>query len=246
MIIKEIFPKLLTLVWILMIMSIFQSLGYSQTPTDCTIRGTITDINNALVPGVLITLTNKDFVRKATTSDIGEYSLTVPPGIYSVVIPSYRGFDPTYRSEIKLDANTTRSLNFKMYSKIPLLWAWAGAYAKIADHPSNEYASFSYEEIPNLSERDVRNGMVRFAEKCQTPLLIRYRGCSFGDCAEGITFTYDFFSVVADNLHINTKTKEIFALGNLEIQNDNEYIKYNGVIQISIKDGKVTYKKINQ
>lgn len=220
------------------------SIGHSQPTTTCTLKGSVKDLNNAYVPNVVITFSNKDFVRKTTTSEDGEYSLTLPPGIYSAKVDAWKGFEPSYRSEIKLDPGSNRALNFKVYGKVGVFWVASGAFRKGADHPSLVYINYTYEEIPSLSEVGVRSGMVRFTEKCQTQTLLSYNGRSIGDY-ENVTFTYDFLTVVADYLDINTKTKEMFAGGKLEIEKDGEYVKYDGVIKITIKDGKGTYEKVD-
>jgi hypothetical protein len=222
------------------------SIASAQTASTCTLKGAIKDYHNAYVPNVEITFSNKDVVRKVTTSENGEYSIMLTPGIYSAKVGGSKGFETSYRSEIKLDPGSSKTLNFKIYTKIDGTWVWSGAFRKGADHPSVVDVNFTYEEIPHLSENGVRSGMVRFAEKCQTQTLVSYnaRYVLLSDM-RNVTFTYDFLTVIADFLYINTKTKEIFAGGNLEIEKDAEYLKYNGVIKINVKDGKGTYEKVD-
>jgi hypothetical protein len=221
------------------------SAGNAQTASTCTLKGAVKDPNNAVVPNVGITFSNKDVVRKVATSDDGEYSLTLPPGIYTAKVDGWKGLEPSFRSEIKVDACSSKSLNFTIYIKVPVFWESSDAHRKGMDHPPIVYVNFTYEEIPNLSQIGVRSGMVRFVEKCQTQTLVSYNGRSISNANGNVTFTYDFFTVTSAYLHINTKTKEIFALGNLEIEKDGEYLKYNGIIKINVKDGKVSYEKVD-
>ncbi len=234
--------------FILIVLLMSYSSGHSQTAATCTLNGSVHDSQGSYVPGAEIILSNKDIVRKAKTSEVGEFSLTIAPGIYSVSVTGPKGFETTYRSEIKLEPKSTRTLNVKVYAKVPVFWESSDAHRKGADHPSLQYVNFTYEEIPNLSDSGVRRGMVRFTEKCETQTLRSYNARSFAESASnrsGITFTYDFFTVVADDLHINTKTNEMFALGKLEIENEGESVRYDGIIKISIKAGKATYEKVD-
>ena len=59
-----------------------------------------------------------------------------------------------------------------------------------------------------------------------------------------VTFTYDLFTVNADEIRFDAVSKEIYAEGKLTID-DGQKVKYDGIIKITVKNGKATYEKVD-
>src|SRR6516225_2412456 len=79
------------------------------------LRGTVTDAQNALIPGVVVTITNVDtaVTRSTVSDDMGAYAFTqLPPGVYKVqgALPGFN----TFTAQMRLQIDTPSLLNIKM------------------------------------------------------------------------------------------------------------------------------------
>ncbi|MGE3468476.1 MAG: carboxypeptidase-like regulatory domain-containing protein, partial [Pyrinomonadaceae bacterium] len=100
------------------------------------------------MPKAVVTVKNPTTTRKVTTSEDGEYSLSVPQGIYKVAVDgSALGFDVIYRSDVKLDTSSAH-LNLTVFPKYTVHMAYAGGPHKDLDHAASRTLSFSFEEVP--------------------------------------------------------------------------------------------------
>src|SRR3954466_915434 len=76
------------------------SFAVAQQPT-ATLTGLITDPNGAVVPGAIVTVTNKatNLTRSATTTEDGVFTLSgLPVGLYAATVKS-TGFETKTSSE---------------------------------------------------------------------------------------------------------------------------------------------------
>lgn len=89
-------------------------IGYSQSTT--SLRGVVTDAQGGVIPGTVITLTDRDkgTVRQVVTDAVGEYAfLQMPPGTYALKAEK-PGFSTATRDNIKLLVNTPASLDVQL------------------------------------------------------------------------------------------------------------------------------------
>src|SRR5262245_44029865 len=80
-----------------------------------SLRGTVTDAQNALMPGVVVTATNVDtaLMRSTISDEVGAYAFPqLPPGSYKVQgeLPGFT----TFTSQIRLQIDSPALLNIKM------------------------------------------------------------------------------------------------------------------------------------
>jgi outer membrane receptor protein involved in Fe transport len=93
----------------------FAAMG--QTATTGTIEGTVTDINEAVVPGITVTVTSPNLIRaqSATTDDEGRFRiLNLPPGKYAVTIEAAKGFAKFERTDVEVNLSKTSSVDVKL------------------------------------------------------------------------------------------------------------------------------------
>src|SRR5262245_59390493 len=97
---------------------IFIALSLAPIPVaaqSSSLRGTVSDAQSALIPGVVITATNVDTaVMRSTLSDeMGAYAFAqLPPGTYKVQgeLPGFA----TFSAQVRLQIDTPATLNMKM------------------------------------------------------------------------------------------------------------------------------------
>src|SRR5437773_3430498 len=80
-----------------------------------SLRGTVTDAQNALIPGVAITATNLDTaaMRSTVSDEMGAYEFAqLPPGMYKVQ-GEVAGF-ATFSAQLRLQIDTPATVNIKL------------------------------------------------------------------------------------------------------------------------------------
>ncbi|HVP47560.1 MAG TPA: carboxypeptidase-like regulatory domain-containing protein [Bryobacteraceae bacterium] len=88
--------------------------AYSQATT--SLRGTITDVQSAVIPTAIVTLTNVEngSTRQSVTSAVGEYQfLQIAPGTYTITAEK-PGFTRESKTGIVLLVNTPATLDLRM------------------------------------------------------------------------------------------------------------------------------------
>ena len=91
------------------------AVAHSQSST-ATLSGTVTDPNNAVVPGAHVTATNNGtgLKREATTSGSGTFSIPLlPPSTYTVLVEN-QGFTPAQIKDVTLNVGDNVALNIQL------------------------------------------------------------------------------------------------------------------------------------
>src|SRR6266496_5771 len=86
---------------------------FAQSSTTGSIEGTVTDVAGAAVPGITVTVTSPNLIRSqsATTTDNGHFQIpSLPPGKYSVVVESAKGFAKFEQSNVEVNLSKTSNL----------------------------------------------------------------------------------------------------------------------------------------
>src|SRR6266513_53908 len=89
--------------------------AHAQSST-ATLGGTVTDPNNAVVPGAHVTATNNGtgLKREATTSGSGAFTIPLlPPSTYTVLIEN-QGFTPAQINDVVLNVGDNVALNIQL------------------------------------------------------------------------------------------------------------------------------------
>lgn len=87
--------------------------GQSQSTTG-NIEGQVTDQNGAVVPGIAITVTNQDtgFGKTSVTNDDGTFIFVLlPPGTYTVEVPSAKGFAAAKYENVAVTVGAKKALD---------------------------------------------------------------------------------------------------------------------------------------
>jgi outer membrane receptor protein involved in Fe transport len=98
-----------------LLLVILSAAAAAQTVTG-TIKGTIVDTNDAIVPGAAVEIVNTEtgLKRNLTTGEDGSYLATfLPIGKYQVAV-NHQGFGTTTRENINVTLNETAQVDFKL------------------------------------------------------------------------------------------------------------------------------------
>ncbi|MGI8789005.1 MAG: TonB-dependent receptor domain-containing protein [Pyrinomonadaceae bacterium] len=86
---------------------------FAQTSSTGTIEGNVTDSTGAVVPGVTVVVSGTNLIRpqSATTGDNGQYRVAnLPPGKYSVIIESAKGFAKYEANDVEVNLSKSSSV----------------------------------------------------------------------------------------------------------------------------------------
>jgi iron complex outermembrane receptor protein len=88
--------------------------AYSQA-SEGRIVGVVRDVTGGALPGAALTVTNPatGATRSALTSTDGSYTISLPPGVYTVTV-SIKGFGRQSRRDLKLDAGAALTADFSL------------------------------------------------------------------------------------------------------------------------------------
>ena len=106
------------------------------------------------------------------------------------------------------------------------------------------YFPYEYLQIPVSGANGLDSGLIRFAKKEDSQSQTTYKdyGISNPSGRAGVTFTYNLFSVEADEIRIDSKTKEIFGSGKITVEISGRKEEWIGVIKVTITNGIVSYR----
>jgi hypothetical protein len=113
----KISTRIVTLALLALCLSFFAVGTQAQTATTGTIEGTVTDVNDAVVPGVTVTVTSPNLIRaqSATTDDDGRFRLlNLPPGRYNVMIEAAKGFGKFEQPNVEVNLSRSSTLAIKL------------------------------------------------------------------------------------------------------------------------------------
>ncbi|HYG81123.1 MAG TPA: TonB-dependent receptor, partial [Pyrinomonadaceae bacterium] len=109
--------RVITSLLFVVCLTLFATSAMAQTATTGTIEGTVTDVNEAVVPGVTVTVTSPNLIRaqSATTDDEGRFRiLNLPPGRYSVTIEASKGFARYEQADVEVNLSKTSSVDVRL------------------------------------------------------------------------------------------------------------------------------------
>ncbi|HEX7957089.1 MAG TPA: TonB-dependent receptor [Pyrinomonadaceae bacterium] len=99
-------------------LALFMAMSASaQTSTTGSIEGTVTDVNGAAVPGVTVTATGPNLIRPQTavSNEDGNYRLSnLPPGRYTVVVESDKGFAKFEQTDVEVNLSKTSTVTVSL------------------------------------------------------------------------------------------------------------------------------------
>lgn len=109
--------KFIGLSALLMCFALFTGSVFAQSSTTGSIEGTVTDTTGAAVPGATIRVTSPNLIspQTATSDDNGRYKIAnLPPGRYSVIVESTKGFAKFEKSEVEVNLSRNSTVEIQL------------------------------------------------------------------------------------------------------------------------------------
>src|SRR5215467_16373625 len=100
---------------VFLLVTVFILPAYTQVST-ADLTGRVTDQAGNVVPGAIVTATNKGTgaARTATTDDAGEYTITqLPPGKYDLSVEA-KSFSKALAENFEINVGATATKNFEL------------------------------------------------------------------------------------------------------------------------------------
>ncbi|HBB97554.1 MAG TPA: hypothetical protein DC054_19405 [Blastocatellia bacterium] len=196
---------------------------YSHGPSDradehMKLIGTVAEIHDSLMPGVLITIDSGSKKFTTTSDEFGSYEFSgIPGGVYHITTEK-PGFYDLRRASFVLERGKTTKMNLvllQQFISIALALDGSGAKYRASTLPAPKY-EILYPSSPKDSALEF---LVRFTTRRASRSVITYRNAEL---------SYDALSIYADRLIVDRKTLHVRAEGNVTIDNGSQRRKFNG------------------
>ncbi len=109
--------KFLGLSALLACFAVFAGSVFAQSATTGSIEGTVTDSSGAAVPGVTVKVTSRNLIspQSVNTDDSGRYHISnLPPGRYSVVVESVKGFSKFEKPDVEVNLSRNSAVEIQL------------------------------------------------------------------------------------------------------------------------------------
>src|SRR6266478_867729 len=109
--------KFLGLSVLLACFAVFAGSVFAQSATTGSIEGTVTDTSGAAVPGVTVKVTSPNLIsaQSVNTADSGRYhNSNLPPGRYSVVVESVKGFSKFEKPDVEVNLSRNSAVEIQL------------------------------------------------------------------------------------------------------------------------------------
>jgi hypothetical protein len=216
--------------------------AFPQGGKAAVVRGRVTDVTGAVIPNVIVTFVDGNRTFAVKTSQTGEYSTMLTPGVYKVSADALAsGFQTLRRSDIRVLENSSRSLNFELSGPFLVLEPPPSTMSNLADHGPSGYLPYQYEEISNVSRTGLGHALVAFGTKCDTPSAVVYKAEPFDQAAGAkVTLTYDFYTIMATKLVFDKRNKGSFVASGKVVFEDGQRRQLLGdTVSFTHEDGKI-------
>src|SRR4030095_3319356 len=87
--------------------------GQAAEEETATITGEVTDVNGLLVSNAIVRISNRAITRLTNTTELGQFTLTVPPGTYLVTVEK-PGFKTAKLKNVRVKLGVSNALRIPL------------------------------------------------------------------------------------------------------------------------------------
>jgi hypothetical protein len=199
--------------------------GEQQSPSDeAVVTGTVTDVDGGRINGARVRVTDGDHVVRVQKTTNGDYTVHLPPGVYTVSVDS-SGFCGSRRSAFSLKPGTHAKFDF-------------GLTVCPSDSFGRQAGEYGDEELTAIGPAGLRP-LVMYGERQEGPESISYSSLiinEFNDTRMPVVYSYDLLTIRCDHLIYFSKDNSIEASGNVVWQDGSE-TRRGSKLSLSFRDG---------
>jgi outer membrane receptor protein involved in Fe transport len=199
-----------------LVLSLFAVSASAQTSTTGSIEGTVTDVNGAAVPGVIVTATRTGGrTQTAVSNDEGVYRLPqLEPGRYVVTVEAAKGFARFEQSDVEVNlgktSNITVSLRPQGATETVEVTASSGAALDVTNATSGtnvsteQFSNFptqrTIQSLYNIAPSVTRSGLKDASGRDRDPSVAGSSGPENNYILDGVSTTDPAFGGGGANL----------------------------------------------
>lgn len=182
------------------------------------VRGSVSNFLGGKIPGIPVLFTSGEQKYKANTTELGEYSIRLAPGLYTVMVPKSGDFCGMRRSNFILESGQKIQIDFELFicgivdtadrfdeKGLPISVNMEDVY--------REYAGYNYEELPELSISAVKP-LVEFGRR-RARGAVEYTGIIQQGHYVRPVLTYNVWTLRANSILYDSTTQTVSAEGNV-------------------------------
>ena len=217
---------------VILILTALQNSGTGPSnPQLAEVKGFVTDINRAKVPGASVEFTSKGRKYTALTSENGTYTIQLHPGTYKVRVLKF-GFCDGRRGAFSLKENSRAQFDFQLL----VCGTWDTEGISAPPSPPKLPDRYQEEELNAITANGIRP-LITFGGRKVYANLVHYSGFEYQGRRYPVVYTYDLLTITADTLSYSLKDNSIEGRGDVIWQEGNE-ARRGSEIRVSYSGGK--------
>lgn len=176
-----------------------------------TVKGTVKDFNDAVIPATAVTFEGERVTRKAIADEAGNYAVELPEGIYKVSTEGSSDYLPFRRAAVRVQPGVTKMINITLAtSPYPIGILQVGSPSKTSRSSKLVPPKYETHTVPQSPETKL-DLLIEFSKKRVRDSVTKYSKA---------TASYDDLIIYAEQVRFDRETARLEATGDRVIVED--------------------------